>query len=193
MLRGETIPLSVNQIIVNKKFKEIYDALQEQREGIFNKVKDISPEKFNNIPVPGKWSISQILTHILTSERVSLSYMKKKSLGIDQVKNSGIVESIRLWLLIVSQRIPIKYKAPKVLVQNTPEALPLNELIQQWNIVRQDLISFLEAMNEKNTKKVIYKHPLAGRLDAYQAMVFFREHIIHHTPQIDRILKNPGV
>lgn len=147
---------------------------------------------YNQPPAPGKWSISQILTHILTSERLSIGYMKKKSQGIDQIKNSGPVESMRLWLLILSQRIPVKYNAPKVLVQNTPEALPLEELIPKWNSVREELKTFLDSIEEKNVRKVIYKHPFAGRLDAQQAMVFLKEHINHHTPQIDRIVNSPG-
>ena len=174
---------------MNKEFEKTFKALQLQRENLLTSIKKISPEAYSQSPSPGKWSISQILTHLLTSERVSLSYMKKKSLGVEKLKDSGLVEAIRLWVMIISQRIPVKYKAPNVLVQNTPEALPLDELIQQWDLVRGELVSFLTSIEEKNVRKIIYKHPIAGRLDARQAMVFFQEHIIHHTPQINRILK----
>lgn len=176
---------------MNKAFKGIFEELQAQRESVLARVKQAPTEILNLSPAPGKWSISQILTHLLTSERLSVGYMKKKSRGIEQVGNSGFVESLRLSLLIFSQRFPIKYKAPEVVVLNTPEPMPLDELINQWNRIRDELAAFLENMDDKNIRKIIYKHPIAGRLDARQAMIFFREHISHHTPQINRILNTP--
>jgi hypothetical protein len=174
---------------VNNSFQSIYAELEHQRVEILNRVKNLSPEKFNHAPSPEKWSIAQVLTHILVAEQLSVGYMKKKVLGIDQLKNSGFMESVILELLKISQRIPaLKFKAPKVVVANTPPALPIAELISRWEVHRADLKKLLETIENKNVKKLLYKHPIAGRLDARQAMVFFREHIIHHLPQINRLL-----
>ena len=177
---------------MNTQLQSIFNALQTQQEEILNCVKDISSETFNKQPAPGKWSINEILMHIVTSEKLSLSYMKKKSQGINQLKNSGIGAQFRLWLLIASQRLPLKYKAPKLLAQNTPQADSINNLITQWNELRNELAAFLETIEDKNAAKLIYKHPFAGRFDARQTLIFFREHIIHHHPQITRILNHPN-
>jgi hypothetical protein len=174
---------------LNKAFQSIYHELERQRATVIDQVKDLSVEKFNYTPFPGKWSISQILTHILVAEQLSVGYMKKKALGIDQVASSGLSAACRLQLLIISQRIAtIKYKAPAVVLANTPPAFAMAELISRWEAHRQDLKVFLDSIEDKNIKKIIYKHPVAGRFDARQAMVFFREHINHHWPQIKRLL-----
>src|SRR5688572_8371178 len=132
---------------------------------MLNQVKDLPAEKLHFAP-PGKWSISQILTHILVAEQLSMLYMKKKSLGIDQVGNSGLIASLRIGLLKISQRIPaIKFKAPKVVLEHTPAALSLSELSEKWEAHRQKLKAFLESIEEKNKRKLIYKHVIAGRLD----------------------------
>lgn len=175
---------------MNKQFESIYSTLQHQRDSILNAVK-ASPDTWHVKPAPGKWSIGQILTHIITSEKLSLGYMKKKMKGVDQLDESGLGETIRLWILIISQRVPLKYKAPRVLVENTPEVLPLDEFTKQWDAVRLELAEFLNSLEEKHIHKLIYKHPYAGRFDARQALIFLREHLIHHTPQINRILKHP--
>jgi uncharacterized damage-inducible protein DinB len=177
---------------MNKLFNQAFSELEKQREEILQSVKQLSHEAFNRAPEPGKWSIAQILTHILTSEKLSLGYMKKKVQAIDQLKDSGLVESIRLWLLIVSQRIPVKYKAPKVVVENTPETLSLTQLTEAWVNLRKDLAAFLSTIDDKHARRVIYKHPMAGRFDARQTLIFFREHIRHHRPQIERILRHPA-
>jgi len=174
---------------VNPGFQTIFDELETQRAEILNQVKVLSVEKFNYSPSTEKWSISQILTHILVAEQLSVGYMKKKALGIEQLKDSGVAQAFILELLKASQRIPaIKFKAPKVVLTNTPPAFPIDELKTHWETHRLDLKKFLESVEEKNAKKLLYKHPIAGRLDARQAMVFFREHIIHHLPQINRLL-----
>ena len=173
---------------MNTYFLPVFDELERQRVDILNGVKDLSTEKLNYAP-PGKWSINQILTHILIAEQLSVLYMKKKSLGIDQVKSSGLTAALRLGVLKLSQRIPaIKFKAPKVVLDHTPPTYPLNELTAHWETHRQKLKAFLESIDERNKKKLIYKHLIAGRFDARQAMVFFREHINHHLPQIKRLL-----
>jgi hypothetical protein len=173
---------------VSPYFLPLFDELEKQRGDILNHLKDLPAEKLNFAP-PGKWSINQILTHILVAEQLSMLYMKKKALGIDQLKNSGLFASLRIGALILSQRIPaIKFKAPKVVLDHTPATLSLLELSEKWESHRQKMRSFLEGIDEKNKRKMIYKHVIAGRLDARQAMVFFREHINHHWPQIKRLL-----
>jgi uncharacterized damage-inducible protein DinB len=177
---------------MNRAINQAFTDLEKQREEILQSVSHLSDEAFNRAPQPGKWSVAQILTHILTSEKLSLGYMKKKIQGIDQLKDSGLMESLRLWLLIVSQRIPLKYKAPKVVVENTPETLTLAQLTEEWANLRKELAVFLSTIDDKHARRVIYKHPLAGRFDVRQTLIFFREHVNHHRPQIDRILCDPA-
>lgn len=178
------------QIALNKDFKIAFDKLERQRLEIVEQIKSLSPEKFNRQPGPGKWSIAQILTHIITAEQLSLAYMKKKIPAIGELDNSGIGESVRLGLLIISQRIPaLKFKAPPVVVNSTPAPYTLIEVLEKWGQQRMELKNFLEDFEEIHTRKVLYKHPIAGRFDTRQAIVFFHEHIVHHLPQIKRLYK----
>jgi hypothetical protein len=176
---------------MNKYFYDYFNTIQHEKDALLKNVSNFPPEKLNYSARPGKWSVAQILTHLVTSEKLTVGYMKKKVQAADQLKNSGLSESLRLWVLILSQRVPLKYKAPKVILANTPEAPSLEELIRQWDDVRTQLAEFLGSIDSKDVRKVIFKHPLAGRFDARQALIFMREHIRHHKPQIDRILKLP--
>jgi hypothetical protein len=115
--------------------------------------------------------------------------MKKKSLGIDRLNNAGLWELFKLRGLQLSQRLPLlKYRAPRHLVENTPDTLPLEELTVQWNFSRNELKHFLDALQEKDIHKLIYKHPVAGRFDVVQCLIFMREHFHHHLPQIKRLV-----
>jgi uncharacterized damage-inducible protein DinB len=174
---------------VNTSVQNEFDLLEQQRAEIVELIKNLPKEKFNHSPAEGKWSISQILTHILTAEGLSIGYMKKKAKGIAQLQDAGVLAEMRFLLLKISQRIPsLKFKAPRLVVENTPPALPKQQLLQQWEAQRNDLKTFLEGIDEKYSRRVIFKHPVAGRFSASQAVAFFREHIIHHLPQIKRLL-----
>jgi DinB superfamily len=175
---------------LNSSLETAFEKLERQRSQIINRVKDLPEQQFTTAP-PGKWSIAQILMHLLASERLSVAYMTKKSLGIDTLKDSGLKQSVLSVLLNVSQRIPaLKFKAPKVVVENTPAALPLEELISQWDKSRANLKQLLESIPERHSRKLIYKHPIAGMLNVQQAVKFMYEHVHHHSPQIKSLLKS---
>lgn len=174
---------------MNEALQKVFWQLEKQREELQARINHLPEERFNKSMERGKWSIAQILTHLVTSERLSLGYMKKKIQGAEQAGNSGIWEEIKLVILIISQRLPLKFRAPKVVTENTPHALSKQELFSLWENSRSELKNFLEATDERHTRKLIFKHPVAGRLDVRQALVFFREHIRHHRPQINRLLR----
>jgi uncharacterized damage-inducible protein DinB len=170
-----------------RKLQYIFDRAEADRKEILNMISSLTEEKFSHSQAD-KWSISQILAHLIAAERLSLQYMKKKTLGINQVDNSGFWEEVKFFFLKISQRLPLKYKAPSVLAENQPPKLSQSEIIEQWDAVRSDLKQFIENWEEKNLKKKIYKHVFSGRLNILHAVGFFREHAIHHLPQIKRLL-----
>ena len=166
----------------------IFQRLENERNQVLAEIEKMPPARYT-LSTGKKWSIAQILTHLLTSEKLSVGYMKKKSLGMNSIQNSGLIEELRYALLKISQRISfLKYRAPKVVVENTPPPLPFDELKREWQRLRDDLRNFLETIGDENISKKIYKHPVAGRLNVKQAIGFFGEHFNHHLPQIKRLL-----
>jgi hypothetical protein len=134
--------------------------------------------------------VNQILAHLTIAERLSVLYLRKKMLGMDEAKNSGAWEELKWLALLASQRLPLKFKAPKSVVNHTPSYSNLHELSSDWHGVRNELKGILEKFTEADLKKKIYRHIYAGRLNIIHALMFFREHILHHQPQIDRLLKH---
>lgn len=174
---------------MNTSFQKAYEKLERQRQQIIDMIKDLTVDVYT-ASLPGKWSIAQIITHLLTAERLSGTYMKKKSLGIGTLADSGLQQRILSVILKLSQRMPfLRYTAPRVIVENTPETLLLEEALAQWSKSRNELKRFLETISDKHSRRLIYKHPIAGMLNAEQALKFMYEHVNHHLPQIKRLLK----
>lgn len=162
--------------------------MESQRHALLNSVRHLAKEKLNH-QVKGKWSINQIVAHLITAERLSLNYLQKKVNAIHEAENSTIWEEVKMALLVASQRLPgLKFKAPRVVVENTPSDVDLNSLQKEWETLRKDLRDFLDKIPDGQEKKLIYKHVRAGRLNTLHALRFFREHIVHHAPQIKKLL-----
>jgi hypothetical protein len=173
---------------VNAKLLYQFDQLENDRTSLLRVLSKHPESKLDNKLDSGDWSINQILIHLLTSEQLTLGYLKKKSLGVDQLGTSGAMEWVKLMLLNLSQRMPFKFKAPTVLVENTPNAMPLPDLVERWDSSRKELGNFLETIHDDNLHKLIFKHPIAGRFDVLQCLTFMRAHFQHHLPQINRLL-----
>jgi uncharacterized damage-inducible protein DinB len=165
---------------------KVYEELEAQRAELLNLVKQYKEEDRNK-KINGKWSINEILSHLVTSERLSMAYIKKKSNAIETLDNTGLLEDAKMLLLKMSQRGPFRFKAPKIVADHTPES-SLKETEEKWNQIRIDLLNFVQNISPQHSKKKIYKHPVVGKLNIKQAMLFFKEHVTHHRPQIKRLL-----
>lgn len=168
--------------------QKLFYQTEQQKVNLLKEIDSLNGSQLHHHP-PGKWSLSQLFAHLITSEQLSVQYLKKKILAIEEQPNTGLVEELKMLTLIISQRLPFKFKAPKVVVDNTPAFSNVDEIKTAWNQTRSELKDLLSRFSDQHLKRKIYKHPIAGKLNIVQAMRFFQEHIIHHTPQIKRLLK----
>ena len=72
----------------------------------------------------------------------------KKILGINEAGDTGLWEEFKILLLQVSQRLPLKFKAPQNVVDNTPSHLNFNEITTDWEKTRTELKALLEKLDD---------------------------------------------
>jgi len=175
---------------VNAKLQQLFDKIEDQKQDLFEMISNLSAEQINEKPLSGKWSISEIISHLITAEKLSVNYIQKKIQGVNTVKNSGLFEELKMLVLKISQRIEgLKFKAPGYVVNNTVVYSDIAELKKEWSKTREDFRQLLERMEDKHLEKKIYKHAIAGYLNIQHALMFFREHVTHHRPQIGKLIK----
>jgi hypothetical protein len=173
---------------VNTRLHQLFNSLEAQRHQLLDSVKN-TPDRFKTSPGNNKWSLHQILAHLVSAEKLSVQYLRKKMQGIDQAKDSGLIETLKMVVLKISQRLPLKFNAPQPVVAFTITYTSLDELIVDWNASREALKNLLEEIRDDQTKRMIFKHPAVGKLNIIQALEFMKEHIAHHLPQVKRLLK----
>jgi len=172
---------------MNSQLENLYDKIEEQRKSLLLSLSTLSQGKLNE-RLRGKWSINQIIAHLITAENLSIRYLNKKILGINEAKDSGLLEELKMLLLIVSQRLPLKFKAPKVVVDHTSKETDLNKLVGEWDKTREELKNLLDRMEDHHLKRKIYRHVAVGMLNIQHTLIFMKEHVGHHLPQIKYLL-----
>lgn len=174
---------------MNVVLQNLFDELEIQRKKTLDSLKSLNMDQLNEAPVPGKWSAAQIISHLITAEQLSLRYMQKKIQGIKEVKDSGLWEEVKIRVLTISQRLPgLKFRAPKGVIEHMAQYRDLSTMNTEWEKVRIELKSLLEMIPDEMINRKIYRHAIAGYLNAKHSLLFLREHIIHHTPQIKKLL-----
>jgi hypothetical protein len=172
---------------VNKTVYTLFNQLEVQRASLLAQLKSVNALRLNDRN-KGKWNISEVVGHVVQAERLSTAYMVKKINAINEVSNTNFWNEVMLGIFILSQRLPLKYKAPASLGIRPPSYPDLEHLQTDWDAARQSLKQFLETVPDAGIHKKIYRHPVMGRCSVVHALKFFREHLIHHKPQIMRQL-----
>jgi len=171
---------------MKQKTEEAFNRLEKQRHKLQSFYKEFSGEQLKFKPDPGSWSMVQVLRHLVTAESQSLKLIKRKIRRADELPNVNIQARARALLLKLALALPVKFRAPKI-AEVQEEAPDFEELLNEWNSIRNDFHELLTETDDENFVKMVYKHPRAGYLSLKQAIEFMEDHIRHHQKQIERI------
>ena len=160
--------------------------LDNQLKSIFDKLADFPIENINK-NTRNSWSIEEHLYHCYLVEKLSLSYIQKKTLCPQKLISPGLIPYIKFYLLKFILFFKVKLKAPKV-VSSFPELINIDQLLIEWTAVRSSLNQIIQSLSEDTLKKGIFKHPLLGRLSMRLTLKFFIFHLNHHLNIVLNIL-----
>jgi uncharacterized damage-inducible protein DinB len=164
----------------------LFKELEDQRSLLLKELKKKDQALLKQRPKGGGWNILEVLGHLLQTEKLALSYVNKKMNVIRDIPYSGTKAIINKFKLTLIFSMPFRYKAP----QNAmPEYSGLLEDIEKQWLANREVLSILLKKTGKESRKLLYRHPFAGRMNLLQMMQFFKAHINHHIKQVDRIQK----
>ena len=153
-------------------------------------LKDYSEATLNKKPAEDKWSVMQLMEHLMLVEGYGQSYVKKKLSFSSSLVKVGMATAWRNLVLNVFIKSPFKITAPDaVSEENLPEYSNFWETAKKWKEQRKLLWELFESIPLEHYDKEIYKHPLAGRLSIYGLLDFYQGHFTRHRKQMNGILK----
>lgn len=171
---------------MNSKVTEQLDKLHQQKNNFLAELDSWSENELMHAP-SGHWNALQIIEHIMQSEGGVLGYMVKKTSsgweGIEHTTQEHADKSAALNDRLISRD---QYKIPAVLSE--PEAsADYVTLKNRWNLLHEQIHSFVNGLHEEFYGRQIFNQPAAGRLNVFQTLDFLTYHILHHTYQLERL------
>lgn len=152
-------------------------------------LKDYSERTLNKKPAEGKWSVLQVMNHLILVEGYGKSYVEKKLSFNPNPKKAGIGGSWRKFVMNTFVKIPVKITAPEAVGdQNLPDEASFWETAKKWKQQREELRVFLETIPPEHYNKELFKHAFAGKMSLYGMMDFNVAHFKRHRKQINKIL-----
>ncbi len=174
---------------MRKSIENQLDTMDSELKLLLRDLKKFSDKDLNWQPRPGKWSVLQVMQHLMLAEMFSHQYVEKKLSFDPKLKKAGLPSALRLLLLRFYLGLPVRFKAPKgVSTVHLQEKAAFWDLVKQWNHQRDSLRSYLAGLPDDKFDKSIYKHPIVGRLSLQGMLTFHRVHFRRHRKQIRRIL-----
>ena len=162
--------------VLNNKLNKLFDRLSKY-----------SDDDLNKIIKKNKWSINQNIYHLILAEKGTEKYIRIKTQYPDTLINVKITSRIKIFLLELSLKLGFTYKGPAIVTENFPEKFKLSELRADWEKSRKDFKEFINTLDENMLSKGIFNHGIAGRMDIYMTLNFFKFHFDHHKKIIHKL------
>jgi hypothetical protein len=167
-----------------------FRAYQQTVDHFLHVCAEYTDEQLNFRPPGGKWSAIQNMHHLLLSEELSLQYVRKKLSFHPPLEKRGPGAAWRGFLLWFYLNVPLKFKAPEIVGEpQLPESASLADTRARWKSAQAEWERFFQEMPPELADKVVYRHPLAGRLGWPETIDFFHHHFQRHHRQIQNALQ----
>ncbi len=174
---------------MNKRLQSLFDNLESSKSELLAQVKHLDVEQLNKQPMPEKWSIAQIIDHLILAEKFVLIQIEKRMSQPEALKKVGFGVSVKMFLLKMIVRLSLtpKVKAPGRLAE-VADYSELENLEDSWAAKRQTLKEILENMKTEMLDKNLTSHPLIPDMTIFQGLGIIQGHFNIHKKQIQLIL-----
>jgi hypothetical protein len=159
-------------------------AFDDTRRGLVDEMEALDPAQLVAKPITGKWSMIEIVEHLVLAERAVFKGLPDPSRLVEENRDLGHRVRYLLVLFILTSGIPVRTPSPAMVPQG---ARGLAELRRLWDENQHWLRSCLAHLGEGAGRKAVFEHPIAGPLTARQAVRMAQVHVDGHVRQIRRL------
>jgi hypothetical protein len=157
------------------------EAFNKMRIALLDEMEATNPAALVAKPLAGKWSMLEIVEHLVLAERAVLK-------GLPDV--SGLVENERalthrvrylLVMALLSSTIRVEVPSSAMVPRGGRTLADLRDL---WNENQNWLRNCIDVLGPKGVRSTVFEHPIAGPLSVEQTVRMGQVHVEKHLRQI---------
>ncbi len=165
------------------------ERFEEKRESLLRDLGGLEPALLEARPLEGKWSIIEIVEHMVVAEREVLMGLPDHG-DLRDTTRSFRNKLMRLVVMFVLRnRIRVKVPSRTMLPNGGGQ---LEDLRRRWDENQAWFRSYVDSCDEQGLKRAVFKHPVSGPIDVHQAVDMSIAHLDSHTEQIRRLIELSG-
>ena len=151
----------------------------------------ISNELFNNIPANGKWSIADIIGHLILSTKpltkalTTPKAMLKMAFGELERAEWNEEQLVQTYTTGLNQGLTASPKYIYKEAHHKGKENLLSSFTKELNL----LIEQIDQWNQSDLSKYALPHPALGKMSIREMLYFTNYHTIHHHKQISVLIK----
>lgn len=158
------------------------DAADRVRRDLVRELEAMDPALLGARPRPGKWSIQEIVEHLVLAERAFLKGLERGTPPGPRSLKHALAYPMVMFIL----RWDIPVKVPSRAMVPTGER-GFAELREAWDANHRALREFVAGLDPASARRPVTVHPVAGPMDARRAVVMLDVHLRRHARQIRRL------
>ena len=166
--------------------KHRLEEMDRQRLGLLDRLAAMAPDDLARKPGPKRWTVLQILQHIVLAEYEVLQGLPDPSGLVPLRRHPLQYVSYLLVLLVLKWDIPVPVPS-SAMVPDGKTTLP--EIREQWNRNFGWLKTVGNGLTDETARQAVFRHPVAGPLTPAQTLRMGRLHLESHIRHINRILR----
>jgi hypothetical protein len=132
-------------------------------------------------PFAGKWSILEIIEHLVLAERAVFKGLPDPSRLVERERGVGHRVRYQLVMFILNSGIRVRVPSPTMVPQGNRS---LAELRRLWDENQAWLRSCIDHLGPKGIRGAVLEHPVAGPLTVDMAVRMGQVHVAGHVRQI---------
>jgi hypothetical protein len=170
---------------MDDQLQKALQAFDQSRCVLLDELDTLRAETLLAKPLPDKWSILEIVEHLVLAEREVLQNMPEPSHMVELKRSLKAHFTYPMVMMVLRCRIPVKAPSRGMIPRGNSS---LAALRRQWDESQQWLRSYIGGLDGEGVSRAVFQHPVAGPLNALQAVQMGRLHVATHARQIRRLL-----
>lgn len=166
-----------------------FEAAEQLLQALLTELDDLDEAQLIFKPAPAVWSIIDVMQHLVLSEEQIHHFVAVKRDPQRTPKSQPWWTPLRMVVMELALRAPLKYKTPSASV-NPRAGASYGELKARWLQTRAQHRQFLQDLPDSQRHLPIFPHPFFGWLNIGQTWRFIHQHSSRHRRQIKRLQRH---
>ena len=159
-------------------------AFNEKRAALLDEMEALDPAELVARPLAGRWSILEIIEHLVIAERMVLQGLPEPSRLVERERRLKHRFLYLIVMFVLKYGIRVQVPSPAMVPRG---ARSLREVRRLWDENQEWLRGYIGSLDRRGFRRAVFEHPVAGPLSVEQTVRMDQVHLNTHIRQIRRL------